>query len=841
MAVKETNVEPRETGRYAGVFLLDIPFAVDRMYDYSIPSDLRNLVYPGVFVVVPFGGGNRHRAAIVAELHEKTDAKHTKPILSVSSETVPLNAEQLSICRWLAAQTVCTVGDAVHAITPAGAAKNLTMYQPSGKELPPDGAGLTPGAIMVFEYIKYRGLVRKETVVAKFGARVEESLGQLLSEGFILTETGIADSGLKYEKVCSLSINEDELQRVVYGERIGAMKRRLSLPSQLEALKRLFCVKEMTEAELLSEVNGLTKQQLSTLISNGLVKVDRREVYRNQPNDVCGEVKPLVPNETQSKALQELKTLVSDEKPHAALLYGVTGSGKTTVILGMIDEITAKGRGVIVLLPEIALTPQMLAVFYSRYGKRVAVMHSGLSGGERFDAYVRARDGLADIVVGTRSAVFAPVKDLGMIVIDEEQEHTYKSDMTPKYHARDVARKRCADNSALLLLSSATPSVESFKKASEGVYKLVKLEGRYGAAGLPNVKIVDMRSEAYGGNATPLSDELSRSLLEENAKGNQSILFLNRRGYNTFISCVDCGSAVKCPSCSVAMTYHTKKGSYEAGDLVCHWCGRRIKLPETCPECNSKHLIRCGYGTQRVEQEISALMPDANIMRMDADTTAQKHAYDKLLNSFREEGDVLLGTQMVTKGHDFPRVTLVGVLLADMSLYLDDFRANERTFALLTQVIGRAGRADRTGTAIIQTNNPDNDIIKFACDQDYETFFKHEIALRKLLTFPPFCDIALLQVSHTSENELFTATQQLAKTVKTLLNESYKDVPQILFGPFEAPMYKIDDRYRMRFILKCRLNNRSREFFFEVMRSFGTSFSGQNKPQLSIDFNPTNL
>ena len=835
-----TNRENGKLCEYAGVYLLDIPYSADRMYDYFIPADLRSTAVPGAFVVVPFGGGNRHRTAIIAELHESSDAKRTKPILSVSSDTVPLNAEQLAMCRWIAAQTLCTVGDAVHSITPSGNAKNIKIYTTCGKELPLDGGGLTPAALLVFEYIKGKGSVREETLVSRFGTQVFEAIGQLLSEGFVESDSGIVDSNLKYEKVCSLTIDNDEIKKILSGERVKQMKRRLSLPSQIAVIIRL-SEGEATESVLLSEVEGLTSQQLSTLVSNGVIKVDKREVYRDPTAESVGNATPLTPSATQKKALDELTELISDEKPHAALLYGVTGSGKTTVILGMIDKVTAKGKGVIVLLPEIALTPQMLSVFCSRYGKRVAVMHSGLSNGERFDAYVRVRNGLADIVVGTRSAVFAPVKNLGMIVIDEEQEHTYKSDMTPKYHARDVARKRCADNSALLLLSSATPSVESFKKAQDGIYKLIRLGERYGSAKLPEVTISDMRDEAHLGNVSPLGEELARALLEARAANNQSILFLNRRGYNTFISCVDCGSAVKCPSCSVAMTYHTKKGSYESGELICHWCGRRMPLPEKCPECNSTHLSRCGFGTQRVEQELATLMPNANIMRMDADTTSQKFAYDRLLSEFRENGDVLLGTQMVTKGHDFPRVTLVGVLLADMSLYLDDYRANERTFALLTQVIGRAGRADRPGRAIIQTNNPDNDIIQLACAQDYDTFFSHEITLRKLLTFPPFCDIVLMTVSHSNEQELFVATKMLGDMYGKLLKEKYTDVPQVTFGPFEAPVYKVDDRFRMRFIIKCRLNNRSRELFSEILRGFAANFSGSKKPQLAIDFNPTNL
>ncbi len=825
---------------YAGVFLLDIPYSADRMYDYYIPPDLRDTAVPGAFVVVPFGGGNRRQSALIAELHDTTELKRTKPLLSVQHSVCPLTPEQLLICRYLASQTLCTVGDAVRAVVPSGAAKSVKVYRVTGKELPHDGGELTPGTLLAYEYIRVRTSVREELLLSHFGAQAGELVGALITGGYVELSRETVNTELRTERIYSLTLDSDELQSVMSGGRVRGMKRRLTLPSQMSVLERL-ANEPLSERELLQTVSGLTANQLSTLVSNDLLEVDHKEVFRD-PVIVSDAVKQkLTPNAGQAAALATLTELISDEKPHGALLYGVTGSGKTTVILGMIDELTARGRGVIVLLPEIALTPQMLGVFCSRYGERVAVMHSGLSAGERYDAYIRVHRGLADIVVGTRSAVFAPVKNLGMIVIDEEQEHTYKSDMTPKYHARDIARLRCAENSALMLLSSATPSVESFKKAKDGIYTLVRLTERYGKAKLPQVTISDMRLEAHGGNVSPLGEELSRALLETHAAGEQSILFLNRRGYNTFVSCVDCGQAVKCPSCSVAMTYHTKRGSYESGELVCHWCGRRMPLPQECPSCKSKHLSRCGFGTQRVEQELSMLMPDAKVMRMDADTTSQKLAYDRLISDFRQDGDLLLGTQMVTKGHDFPRVTLVGVLLADMSLYLDDYRANERTFALLTQVIGRAGRADRPGRAVIQTNNPDNDIIRLACAQDYDSFYEQEIVMRKLLTFPPFCDIVLLTVSHHDERELMIAVEQLGLMLKKCFEEDYRDVPQITFGPFEAPVYKVDDRYRMRYVIKCRLNKRSRELFSGVLRQFGQGFKSPKKPQLSIDLNPTNL
>ena len=509
-------------------------------------------------------------------------------------------------------------------------------------------------------------------------------------------------------------------------------------------------------------------------------------------------------------------------------------------MLRILDHVLAAGRGAIILLPEIALTPQSLAIFCGRYGDRVAVIHSGLSAGERFDAYTRIREGRADVVVGTRSAVFSPVRNLGLIVIDEEQEHTYKSDMDPKYHARDIARWRCAHGNSLLLLASATPSLESYHKTKAGKYTLLTLRHRYGEAELPTVTIADMRPEMMSGNLSPLGQVLTEKLKQTLERKEQSILFLNRRGYNAFVSCRSCGEAIKCPHCSVSLTYHTARDSYERGHLVCHFCGYRTELPQTCPSCESPHLARMGYGTQRVEQELGLLFPDAATLRMDTDTTSSKFSYDKLLGAFRRhEADVLLGTQMVTKGHDFPTVTLVGVLLADASLYLDDYRASEKTFAMLTQVIGRAGRAGRGGQAVIQTNNPDHDVIRLACEQDYDTFYEREIRLRKLLVFPPFCDIVLMTLTCSDEQMLLESATELRQTFDKKAAEEFPGVKHLVFGPFEAPVYRVENKYRMRMIVKCVLNRESRALFSALLSAYNSN--SPVKPTLSIDFNPSSL
>ncbi|MBR5452528.1 MAG: primosomal protein N', partial [Clostridia bacterium] len=419
----------------------------------------------------------------------------------------------------------------------------------------------------------------------------------------------------------------------------------------------------------------------------------------------------------------------------------------------------------------------------------------------------------------------------------------------PKYHARDIARYRAAKNNALMLLASATPGIESFYRAKTGKYKLVTLKNRYGDAVLPSVEIVNMCRESAGGNLSPLSETLLRAVAEAKDSGRQSILFLNRRGYSHFAMCRMCGEVVECPHCSVSLTYHTKNGARVANDtlsrakngyLVCHYCGYRREVPTLCPSCGSEHMAFLGYGTQKIENDLSDIFPESPILRMDNDTTQTKFSYEDILGRFRnKEADILLGTQMVTKGHDFPEVTVVGVLDADSALHLDDYRAGEKTFSLITQVVGRAGRGKYPGRAIIQTHMPDNETIRLAAAQDYEAFYEKEILLRKNYLFPPFCDIVLLTATAEDEIELGNGMIRLSEGINAMAAEEYSDTPIVAFGPFEAPIYKLDGRYRMRMVFKCKLNARSRELFSRVLRQLSREIS--SKITLSIDTNPSGI
>ena len=822
---------------YARVYLLDNPYFLDRAFEYFIPAELRGKVQEGDFVTVPFGTSNRKKLGLVSELCDAPEKANVsfKPIVSVCDRSMSLDGEMLGLCFFIKEQTLCTVGDAVRAMIPASALSRLEeIYRPVSDT---EEKELDAPTLVVLELIRKKGSVRLDILKSRFGPFTEEAIKKLLSAGLIEKDFELRSTEEKSESYCILDVSLEEADRILKGE--GELKLRSA--NHVGILKYLFDTEtcEIREKELIAAC-GATAAQITALCSKGILRREKRVVDRSLQTRGKKQKRELILNGEQTDAYEKLCELYSSEAPKAALLFGVTGSGKTSVMLKTIDRVLSDGRSVILLLPEISLTPQTLDIFCSRYGDRVAIIHSGLSAGERFDTHRRIKEGKADVVIGTRSAVFAPVQDLGLIIIDEEQEHTYKSDMNPKYHARDIARYRCASAKALMLLASATPSFESYKKAEDGAYTLIKLKNRFGKATLPRVTVADMRKEAAGGSLSPLGALISEKLTVNQRAKDQAVLFLNRRGYNSFVSCRSCGEAVRCPECSVSMAYHTLGSGYDRGELRCHWCGRRIPMPRVCPSCGSEHMAKMGYGTQRIEQELSELLPEARILRMDTDTTGSKYSYEEMLGAFRRhEADVLLGTQMVTKGHDFPDVTLVGVLLADASLYLDDYRAAERTFSMLTQVIGRAGRSEKSGEAVIQTNNPDNECIRLACKQDYESFYANEIRLRKALVFPPFCDIALLTLTSADEKELLRASTRLSEMLDGALASDFSDVPIVKYGPFEAPVYKVEGKYRMRTVIKCRLNKRSRALFSMLLSEF--SRSGVKGLTLSVDLNPSSL
>lgn len=591
------------------------------------------------------------------------------------------------------------------------------------------------------------------------------------------------------------------------------------------------------EVNEICEFCSVGKSVLDNLVKYGICEYYKKEVFRNPYGNADSLVdrKDIVLSAEQEKAFLTYSDMLKNGGG-TGLLYGVTGSGKTQVYLKLIDEAVDMGKDVIVMVPEISLTPQALSIFHKRYGKKVAVFHSGLSLGERNDEYKRADCGEAKIVIGTRSAVFAPLHNLGLIVIDEEQEHTYKSERTPKYNAADAANFRCKYNKALLLLTSATPSVESYSAAVNGKYKLCELNERYGKSTLPQVITVDMKAEIKGGNKTPVSNTLKNLLEETLEKKKQAILLINRRGYNTFIACNDCGHVITCPNCSISLTYHSYNNS-----LMCHYCGYSKPLDNVCTECGSKNIRYSGYGTQRIEDEIERLFPQARIIRMDADTTSAKFSHQRIFDAFSNgDYDILIGTQMVAKGLDFPNVELVGVVNADNSLYDENYTANERSFDLITQVVGRSGRRNASGKAVIQTINPNNEIIEFASRQDYKAFYDSEINLRKLLTYPPFCDIYSVSFTSEDENKSALCAKEFFDIFVELNKTEYKNEKFIVLGPSPAKISKISNNYRHRLAIKCKNSKSVRRMLNDILQKIA-KMKEYKEVTVGIDLNPYDM
>jgi len=509
------------------------------------------------------------------------------------------------------------------------------------------------------------------------------------------------------------------------------------------------------------------------------------------------------------------------EGMHCFLLHGVTGSGKTSVFIRLIDTVVQRGKQVILLVPEIALTPQIVEQFYQLFGNIVAVIHSELSLGQRSETWRSIASGAVKIIIGTRSAVFAPVQNLGLIVVDEEGERTYKSDSAPRYHAISVAKKRCQTHHCPLLLASATPSVESYYFAKRGIYTLLEMHQRYNQTPLPHVEVVDMQEERTLGKEGMFSETLAQALRDNLESGSQSLLLLNRRGYHTIISCASCNQPVYCPNCSIPMTYHKVNNS-----LMCHYCGHTQDMVETCPSCGGKHLRKMGFGTQRLEEELRLIVPEARILRMDADTTMSRYAYEERFQEFRQgKYDIMLGTQMIGKGLDFPNVTLVGVLSVDKALYAGDFRSYERTFSLITQVVGRGGRGEKAGRAILQTSMPEHYVLRLAAQQAYPAFYEQEIALRRQLIFPPICDICVVGFTGMREPDVRTAAMHTADVLKDQIRKTGFSYPIWVLEPVPCVYGRINGKYRYQLVIKCKNTKPYRDLIHAVLTEAGADRS----------------
>ncbi len=622
----------------------------------------------------------------------------------------------------------------------------------------------------------------------RFFCTVYEAVKAILPAGLWFDEEGKRRAKDKTIEMARLSIPSEDAAS------IAESKRRRS-PQQSAILELLSSFETLPVRDLLQHT-GASRQSFKALQNQELVATYEREVFR-RPEIYEDEISPLpVLNAEQQRAFEGLDRLALSGKAGCALLFGVTGSGKTSVYIHLIHEQLERGRASILLVPEIALTPQMLHTFSSHFGDEIAVLHSSLSIGERYDEWKRIRSGRARVVIGTRSAIFAPVDRPGLIIIDEEQEETYKSENSPRYHARDVAKYLCARAGSLLVLGSATPDVETRYFAQLGRYSYFALQERFNDRELPEVQIVDMKRELRRGNAGDISEPLRREIAENLDRGEQSILFINRRGAHKLISCVDCGYTYKCPNCSVSLTYHSANRR-----LMCHYCGHSRPVDPVCPECGGE-LRYLGTGTQRVEEELHELFPGTEILRMDTDSVSPVGSHEPLFERFRNENiPIMVGTQMVTKGLNFDNVTLVGVLAADQSLYAGDYRAGERTFSLITQVVGRSGRGSKPGRAVIQTYTPENQTIRQAAAQDYEAFFASEMELRRLQNAPPLCRLFALTASGTDEEQV----RRCVRLLRDLIAVSVRDLPGVsILGPAPLPVVKVNNRFRYRINIDCQ-------------------------------------
>ncbi|MBE6787579.1 MAG: primosomal protein N' [Ruminococcaceae bacterium] len=797
-------------GTVVKVALQGATFAYDKLYSYAVPSNLS--VMAGCRVLVPFGKANLKKQGMVFEVLED-DTQKLKPILSVIDNEPVLNSEFLKMCEYMHNTVFCNYYDAVNAMLPTGITHKLVNFYSANEDFVSLSL-LNEIENQIFSYLKKKGEVQESEILSTFDVSPEEL--NLLTQREVLIK------------------NSDTKQKM-----LDATQKWVRLSDDFENIK--ITPRQKDVVELLRDIEtasikeiryftGVSLSVIENLITKGVLLCFEKQVfrkpYKSNQNPVVSEIKL---TEEQENAYNGLVRDYENQQSKAALLYGVTGSGKTQVFLKLVDRVCSDNKGVIVMVPEIALTPQMINIFLNRYGSKIAVFHSAMSQGQRMDEWKRIKNGEALIAIGTRSAIFAPFKELGLIIIDEEQEHTYKSEKSPRFHTRDLAKFRTAYHKGLLCLASATPSIETFTKAKNGKYSLYTIKHRYGDAKLPNVTVVDMKKEILNGNSGSISTVLYEELntVLENKK--QAIILLNRRGHNTYISCPDCGYVATCPNCSISLTYHSANKR-----LMCHYCGHSVPITKKCPECEKEHMKFLGLGTQKAQQELQALFPKARILRLDADSTVSRDSYSKYLNDFANgEYDILLGTQMVAKGLDFPNVTLVGVLGADGALYSEDFKSFERTFSLLTQVVGRAGRGQNEGKAIIQTINPENNIIELAKNQDFESFYNSEIMTRQLLTFPPYCDICYICTISIYREEAITAINGIFDNIREMINNEYKDVKIIVLGPTSSAIAKINNRYRFRMMIKCKNNKRFRELLKKAI-----DIKLLKDVSISVDFNP---
>jgi primosomal protein N' (replication factor Y) (superfamily II helicase) len=794
--------------------IVDVPAKqTDRAFDYAIPEKWTRVIQPGMRVVVPFGP--RKVQGFVIEIKSESEFTKLKKIQSILDIAPVLNKELLDIGFWLTETTLCYTISAFQAMLPAALKAKYVK-----EIIIPDAFTLSDVDFNIQTWFQNRKVVLWEDIEKSEDVQLFQ---KEIQRGVLEVIYKVKDrANKKLIRQVEPAIPEDQLK--IYLESLPK-----NASKQIEVIHYFISNPRALPAKELLEITSTTDSSIKTLVTKGILKETKVEVYRDPFEDKSfTRTTPFQLSLEQENAIKPILNCVEKEQHDVFLMYGVTGSGKTEVYLQSIDAVLKQGKEAIVLVPEISLTPQMVNRFKGRFGSKVAVLHSGLSSGEKYDEWRKIHRKEVKIVVGARSAIFAPFENLGIIIIDEEHESSYKQEDNPRYHARDVAIYRGKFHNCPIVLGSATPTLETFARASKQVYKLLTLKKRMNERDLPTVEIIDMREELRNGNRSMFSGNLLEKIQEKLEKREQIVLFLNKRGYSSFVMCRDCGYVMNCPHCDISLTYHRTNQR-----LKCHYCGFEEPLPKECPECNSDYIRFFGTGTQKVEEELAKILPEARVIRMDVDTTSRKGAHEKLLTEFGEgRADILLGTQMIAKGLDFPNVTLVGVLTADTMLHLPDFRAAEKTFQLLTQVSGRAGRHELPGEVIIQTYTPEHYSITLASQHDFDQFYLNEMMVRKSHSYPPFYYLTLVTVSHQELTKVVAITEKITTFLRTQLSDF-----AIILGPVASPIPRINDRYRYQCMIKYKHEPNLTKALKSVVERYQQEIS-QNQLTVSIDLNP---
>jgi len=766
--------------------VIDIPDLNHRGFDYLIPPAIAPTLAIGCRVLVPLGSRTTQGYVIdIKSSTELADEKQIKP-LKENLDLVPyLNNELIELAKWMSNTYAGSLFKVLQQLLPAGLKTKVQHYLSVPSNL--DLQKLSQQEEQILDYVVKKQPILKTSLQKQFPNQ-EELISAMLKNGYLLIEDDFKDKGSRKKLTfVKLRLSGQELLQEI-AELSKQAKKQLQIIDFFQSNK----LKEYELTSLIAELKT-TRSTVNELVKKGFLSFAETDISRDPYKNREFADKQVELNSLQQNVLAKLERAIAERNSQPFLLHGVTGSGKTEIYLNAIQYVLNQGSDSVLLVPEISLTPQMVERFKGRFGTNVAVLHSRLSPGEKLDEWRKIHLGQAKIAIGARSAIFAPFRKLGLIIIDEEHESSYKQEEHPKYHARDIAIWRAKYNKAAAVFGSATPALESYYQAKSGSYKLLEMPNRVMGRSMPAVHLIDMREELRSGNRSMFSRKLQSELESRLEKKEQVVLFLNRRGFSTFVMCRTCGYVIKCPHCEISLTYHQTNKV-----LRCHYCGHAENEPQLCPECGSKHIRFFGTGTQRVEQELASRFPGIRVLRMDVDTTSKKGAHEKLLNSFkREEADILLGTQMIAKGLDFPKVTLVGVIAADTLLKLPDFRAAERTFQLLTQVSGRAGRHNLAGDVVIQTYDPEHYSIQLASEHDYLSFFSKELEQRKLMSYPPFKSLVMIHFSHPELTKLMRSSASFVSEIKKLLTHDTE-----IIGPVAAPISRIKDRYRFQCMIK---------------------------------------